>query len=60
MLISRSRYAKTLLTNDVARAHHPRHRKPYDVALDRARRDCNVVAARHSTDPNSMRAVFPR
>lgn len=60
MLLSRSRYIKTLLANDVARADHARHRKPYDMALDRARKDCNVVAARHSTEPTSMRAVFSR
>lgn len=40
--------------------HTPKHRAPYDETVDRVRKNCTVVAARHSADPTSVRAVFPR
>lgn len=45
---------------DTAGVYVPRHRAPYDESIDRVRKNCTVVAARHSTDPASVRAVFPR
>lgn len=42
------------------KAHVPTHRAAYDETVDRIRKNCTVVPARHSTEPNTMRAVFPR
>jgi hypothetical protein len=38
----------------------PRHRGPYDLTVDIVRKNSTVVPARHSLDPESLRAVFPR
>ncbi len=38
----------------------PKHRASYDVVTDILRKNAPVVRARHSSDPDSMRAVFPR
>lgn len=47
-------------TGTVDGQYVPRHAKPYNRVVDIVRKNSTVVPARHSTDPTSVRAVFPR
>jgi hypothetical protein len=42
------------------KTYQGRHAAPYDLALDIVRKNSTVVPARHSSEPDTMRAVFPR
>lgn len=51
---------RSRLDRQPAAPYVPRHRGRYDLTVDIVRKNSTVVAARHSSDTESMRAVFPR